>query len=145
MPLRSNSLGKRSATDRDTCVLVQGLSVSRRRQRNGQCLFPQRVFHGDRKDERLSKRRRQWEPDAPTILSVVWDPALQRSPGTVASDLRARWHFRRSGSRYAGGDDLDVICAPMGRHGRGIAEGGKAATAGGVMSDAQQRMDRQLP
>ena len=86
-------------------------------------------------DQRLSKCRGQWQPNAPAILPVVRDAALQRGRGAAPSDLRPRRHFRRSESRQSCDDDLDVVCAALGLHQRRVAASGEATTAGGVMSD----------
>ena len=136
MPLRGDSLGKHAAANCHARVLVPGLPVYRCGQRNGQRLLSHCGLHGDRKDERLSKCRRQWQRNAPAILSVVRDTALQRGRGAAASDLRASRHFRRSSSRRACDDNLDVVRAPLGPDRRRIAAGGEATTSGGMMNYA---------
>ena len=91
--------------------------------------------HRDGPDQRLSKCRGQWQPNAPAILPIVRDAALQRGRGAASSDLRPCWHFRRSESRQSCNDDLDVVCAPLGLHRRRVAASGEATTTSGVMSD----------
>lgn len=134
MPLWGNSLGELGAPGCHARLLVQGVPISRCRQRNGQRLLPYGSIHGDGPDQRLSKYRGQWQPNAPAILPVVWDAALQRGRGAASSDLRPRRHFRRSESRQSCDDDLDVVCAPLGLHRRRVAASGEATTASGVMS-----------
>ena len=56
---------------------VQGVPIYRCRERNGQRLLPYSGIHGDRRDQRLSKCRGQWQPNAPPILSDLRDAALQ--------------------------------------------------------------------
>ena len=136
MPLWGNSLGKLGATGGHTRVLVQGVPIYRCRQRNGQCLLPYSGVQGDRPDQRLSKCRGQWQSNAPAILPFVRNAALQRGRGASSSDLRSRWHFRRSESSQSCNDDLDVICATLGMHQRRVAASGEATTASSVMSDA---------
>jgi hypothetical protein len=136
MPLRGNSVGELGAPRCYACVLVQGVPVSRCRQWNGQRLLPYSIVHGDGPDQRLSKCRGQWQPNAPAILPLVRDAALQRGRSAASSDLRPRRHFRRSESRQSCDDDLDIVCAPLGLHRRGVAASGEATTASGVMSDA---------
>jgi len=136
MPLRGNSLGKLGAPDCYACVLVQGLPICRRRQRNGQRLLPHRDVHRDRPNQRLSKCRGQWQPNAPTILSVVRDAALQRGRGAPSSDLRPRRHLRRSESRRSCDDDLDIVCAALGLHGHRVAASSQATTTSGVTNGA---------
>jgi len=132
MPLRGNPLGKRAAANCHAGVLVQGLSVYRRGQRDSQRLLPDWDLHSDRKNERLPKRRGQWQPNAPAILSFVRDTTIQRGRDTSASDLRASRHFRRSQSRWACNDNLDVVRAPLGPNRRRVAASGEATAAGGV-------------
>src|SRR5215472_10050962 len=55
MPLWGNSLGKFGTPDCYARVLVQGLSIFRCRQRNGQRLLPHSVLYGDGPDQRLCK------------------------------------------------------------------------------------------
>jgi hypothetical protein len=136
MSLRGHSLGELRAPDRDAGVLVQGLPIPRCRQRNRQRLLPYRIVHRNGPDQRLSKCREQWQPNAPTILLVVRDATLQRGRGASSSDLCPRRDLRRSESRQSCGDDLDVVRATLGQHRRGVAASGESATAGGVMSDA---------
>ena len=133
MSLRGHSLGEFRAPYCDARVLVQGLPISRCRQRNRQRLLPYRIVHRNGPDQRLFKRREQWQPNAPTVLLVVRDATLQRGRGASSSDLCPRWHFRRSESRQSCDDDLDVVRTTLGQHRRGSAAGGEPATAGGVM------------
>src|SRR5882672_11473135 len=78
MSLWGNSLGKLGAPGCHARVLVQGVPIYRCRQRNGQRLLPYSGVHGDGPDQRLSKCRGQWQPNAPAILPVVRDAGLQR-------------------------------------------------------------------
>ena len=136
MPLRGNSLGKLGAPDCYACVLVQGLPICRCRQRNGKRLLPHSDVHHDRPNQRLSKCRGQWQPNAPTILSVVRDAALQRGGGAYSSDLRPRRHLRQSESRRSCDDDLDIVCAALGLHGHRVAASTQATTTSGVTNGA---------
>jgi hypothetical protein len=136
MSLRGHSLGELRASDRDARVLVQGVPIPRCRQRNRQRLLPYRIVHPNGPDQRLSKCREQWQPNAPTILLVVRDATLQRGRGASSSDLCPRRYFRRSESCSSCDDNLDVICAPLGLHQRRVAPSGEATTTSGVMSDA---------
>ena len=136
MPLWGNSLGEFGAPGCHARVLVQGVPIYRCRERNGQRLLQYSGVHGDRQDQRLSKCRGQWQPNAPAILPVLRNATLQRGRGASSSDLRPRGHFRRSESRQSCDDDLDVVCAPLGLHRRRVAASGEATTASGVMSDA---------
>ena len=77
MSLWGDSLGKFSTTDRYARLLVQGVPISGRRERNGQRLLPYRDGHRYRQDHRLSKCRGQWQPDAPAILPNLRDAAYQ--------------------------------------------------------------------
>ena len=133
MPLRGNSLGKLGVPGGHARVLVQGVPISRCWQRNGQRLLPYSGVHGDGPDQRLSKCRGQWQPNAPAILSVVRDAAFQRGRGASSSDLRPRRHFRRSESSQSCDDYLDVVCAPLGLHQRRASASVAATTASGVM------------
>ena len=83
-------------------------------------------------DQRLSKCRGQWQPNAPAILSGVRDAALQRGRGAASSDIRPRRHVRRSESRESCDDDLDVVGTAVGLHQPGVATSGETTTAGGV-------------
>ncbi len=94
MSLRGNSLGKLGAPGGHARVLVQGLPIYRRWQRNGQRLLPYSGIYGDGPDQRLCKCRGQWQPNASAILPVVRDSALQRGGGASSSDLCPRRHFR---------------------------------------------------
>ena len=136
MPLWGNSLGKLGAPRCHACMLVQGVSIYRCRQRHGQRLLPHSGVHGDGPDQRLSRCRGQRQPNAPAILSVVRDAALQRGRGASSSDIRPRRHFRRSESCQSCDDDLDIICAPLGLHRLRVAASGEATTASGVMCHA---------
>ena len=136
MSLWGDSLGKLGPPDCYARVLVQGLPISRCRQRNGQRLLPHSGVYGDRPDERLSKCRGQWQQNAPAILPIVRDATLQRGRGASSSDLCTCRHFRRSEPCQSCYDDLDVICAALGLHRCRVAARGEATTASGVMSDA---------
>jgi len=136
MSLWVNSLGKLGAPDCYARVLVQGLPISRCRQRNGQRLFPHSGIYGDGPDERLFECRWQWQPNAPAILPIVRDTTLQRGGGASPSDLRPCRHFRRTESCQSRDDNLDVICSALGMHRCRVANGDEATTASGVMSDA---------
>jgi hypothetical protein len=71
-------------------------------------------------NRRLSKRRGQWQQNAPAICPM-WDPAFQRGEARP-HQIRARRHIRRSESRESCGDDLDVVCAALGLHQRELPQ-----------------------
>ena len=141
MPLRVDSLGELRTAACHARMLVQGVPVCRRRQRNGQRVLPYGDVHGHGPHQRLPGRRGQRQPDAPAILPDVRDAALQRGRSASSSDLRSRRHFRRSRSRASCDDDLDVVCPSLGVHRRRFAPSREATAAGGVM-ESRQRADR---
>ena len=68
VPLRYGSLGKLGAADRYARVLVPGLSVLGRRQRNGWRLLSHGGVQGCGKNTRLLEHRGQRQSNAPSVL-----------------------------------------------------------------------------
>ena len=77
MLMWGDSLGKLGAAYRYTRLLVQGVPISGRRERNGKRLLPERNVRRDRQNQRLFECRGQWQSNAPAILRKVRDTALQ--------------------------------------------------------------------